>query len=574
MRKCPPDQGVIVDNGMINRIRTLPKPAFLAAIAVIWLLVLWLGAWTIDGVLLGRDRSARGVELELPSALEIDPYVGNLTTDEIRMRLADVSRSYDAETVAVMVQDEVLEIGFPAVGVTLDSELTLESVNETRRGGPIAWTRSLFGSKLVPLRFSFSEEIAAQTLSEATPEAAEPIEPLVLLTDGEFELKPGESGYRFDTSGALEALVVDLGNRNPEIEINTVAIEPQISDEQMQEFVDDINKRTERDMLLSIGTESETIESAVVRSWIEVDSQAGALSFSVNEAAVLEVIRETFAGVGTGGTDASFDVVDNKPVVIESTPGTACCAVESAQQIRDAIVAGDRRVRLEFESVGRERDTAWAENLGIVELVGEFKTFYTDGQARVTNIKRISELTRGVLILPGDTWSVNDYVGRRTEEKGFVAAGAIQNGVLVADVGGGISQYATTVMNAAFFAGLEIPEYRAHSIYFSRYPYGREATLAYGAIDLQLTNNTDHAILLWPTTDSTGITVQLFGTKFATGEQTGQTSSQVGSSCTKVITERTRTFVNDREQVVDYFDALYRPEGLLCNGKSSVPDDE
>lgn len=556
---------------IINRIRTLPRPIFLAAIAVIWMLALWLGAWTSDTMLLGSDRSARGVELELPTELEINPYVGNLTIAEVRMRLAEVSRSYDAATVAVTVQDEVLQIGFPAIGVTLDAEKTLAGVTSIRAGGPIAWTKSLFGSSSVPLKFIIDEDLAAETLQEATPDAAEPTEPLVLLTDGEFQLKPGEPGYRFDTSGALQSLVGDLGLRNSKIEITTISEAPQVSDVQMQQFANDLNDRTDQDLVLSIGSESETIDSAVVRSWIEVDHQNGLLSFSVNESAAMEVVRETFSAVGTGGTDASFDVIDNEPVIVESTQGTACCAPESAEQIRDALIRGERRVTLNFESVGREKNTQWAQDLGIVELVGEFKTPYVDGQSRVTNIKRISELTRGVVIMPGETWSVNDYVGRRTEEKGFVSAGAIENGVLVADVGGGISQYATTVMNAAFFAGLDIPDYRAHSIYFSRYPYGREATLAYGAIDLKLTNNTDDAILLWPTTDSTGITVQLFGTAFATGAQTGQTSSRVGTSCTKVITERTRTFVDGQDPVIDSFNALYRPEGLLCNGKSSVP---
>ena len=52
-------------------------------------------------------------------------------------------------------------------------------------------------------------------------------------------------------------------------------------------------------------------------------------------------------------------------------------------------------------------------------------------------------------------------------------------------VGGGISQFATTLFNAAFFAGLDIPEYQSHSIYITRYPYGREATLSYPAPDLE-----------------------------------------------------------------------------------------
>jgi vancomycin resistance protein YoaR len=58
--------------------------------------------------------------------------------------------------------------------------------------------------------------------------------------------------------------------------------------------------------------------------------------------------------------------------------------------------------------------------------------------------------------------------GRR--RAGFVADGAIVDGVLTDEVGGGVSQFATTLFNAAFFAGLPILEHKPHSFYISRYP--------------------------------------------------------------------------------------------------------
>ena len=64
---------------------------------------------------------------------------------------------------------------------------------------------------------------------------------------------------------------------------------------------------------------------------------------------------------------------------------------------------------------------------------------------------------------------MNGHVGRRTTENGFVAAGAIRNGEHVSEVGGGVSQFATTLFNAAYFAGLDITTYQAHSEYFD-YP--------------------------------------------------------------------------------------------------------
>jgi len=62
------------------------------------------------------------------------------------------------------------------------------------------------------------------------------------------------------------------------------------------------------------------------------------------------------------------------------------------------------------------------------------------------------------------------------------------------DLGGGVSQLATTLYNAAFFAGLEDVEHRAHAFYIDRYPLGREATVYWGSIDLRFRNNTPHGV--------------------------------------------------------------------------------
>jgi vancomycin resistance protein YoaR len=188
----------------------------------------------------------------------------------------------------------------------------------------------------------------------------------------------------------------------------------------------------------------------------------------------------------------------------------------------------------------------------------------------VVNIKRIAELTQGALIEPGKTFSINDFVGKRTVEKGFVSGGVIQDGVFQEDVGGGISQYATTLFNAAFFGGLDFAKYQSHSIYITRYPYGREATVSFPAPDLEITNSTPYAVLIWPTATNTSITVQLYSTVFATGAQTNQSEKPVGTSCTRVTTERTRTYADGRAPKVDSVAALYQREGIDCNGNPTA----
>jgi vancomycin resistance protein YoaR len=184
-------------------------------------------------------------------------------------------------------------------------------------------------------------------------------------------------------------------------------------------------------------------------------------------------------------------------------------------------------------------------------------------EGRVTNIQRMADLVRGYVIPPnGGHFSINEHVGPRTLENGFVEAGAIENGEHVTAVGGGVSQFATTTFNAAFFAGLDIPNYQFHTEHLSRYPFGRESTVSYPEPEFRIVNNTPYGVLMWPTYTETSITVHLYSTRFATGAQTGQSTGTNGS-CTTVTTTRTRTFVDGHTEQ-DEFYGYYRNSGPSC----------
>ena len=144
------------------------------------------------------------------------------------------------------------------------------------------------------------------------------------------------------------------------------------------------------------------------------------------------------------------------------------------------------------------------------ELVGAFVTRYSPGAPRVTNIKRAAALLDGFLIAPGARFSMNQALGRRTTSRGFVPAPMIVGGRLVDSVGGGISQVATTLYNAAFFAGLELVEHTPHSFYISRYPAGREATISWGGPELVFRNDWPAPVRIRLTATETAITVRLF----------------------------------------------------------------
>lgn len=155
--------------------------------------------------------------------------------------------------------------------------------------------------------------------------------------------------------------------------------------------------------------------------------------------------------------------------------------------------------------------TAAAEQAGIVGLMGTYTTRHVCCQPRVDNIHHIADLLDGTLVKPGETFSVNAKVGPRTQKNGFKPAPTIEDGDMIDTVGGGVSQFATTLFNALFYGGYDIIERQPHSYWFTRYPMGYDATLSYPHPDIVFKNDTEAGALIKTQYTDTTITVKIYG---------------------------------------------------------------
>nr|WP_206313318.1 VanW family protein [Streptomyces coryli] len=151
--------------------------------------------------------------------------------------------------------------------------------------------------------------------------------------------------------------------------------------------------------------------------------------------------------------------------------------------------------------------------LGITEQMSTFTVNFPAAPYRTKNVGRAAELINGSVVLPGDTWSFNRTVGERTKANGFVEGVMIYDGKYALATGGGVSAVATTVYNAIFFAGVDPTEHGAHSFYIERYPEGREATVAWGRLDLKFKNDSGNAIYIKAAATQNSITISFLGTK-------------------------------------------------------------
>ncbi len=157
--------------------------------------------------------------------------------------------------------------------------------------------------------------------------------------------------------------------------------------------------------------------------------------------------------------------------------------------------------------------TEAASKLGVVEKISTFTTNHPCCAGRVTNIHKMADIVNGHVVLPGETFSLNGFVGERDKARGFVEAPMILDGLYVDSVGGGVSQFATTLFNAVFFAGLQDVQHKPHSYYISRYPAGRESTVSFPQPDFQFKNDSPNGVLIQTSYTNTSLTVTFWGTK-------------------------------------------------------------
>lgn len=242
---------------------------------------------------------------------------------------------------------------------------------------------------------------------------------------------------------------------------------------------------------------------------------------SLDMAKLEPVVQQKFKDIETLPKDATIEIRGGKPVVVPAVDGM----VVDRAKVQPAILttlpkpSGERTASVGLTAKKAAFTTEQAGKLGVKEMIGEFTTYFPHAAYRNTNIGTAARKINGTLLKPGEIFSLNKIVGERTEENGFTTGYIINNGRLEKDLGGGVSQSATTTFNAMFFAGFKDIQHKPHSFYISRYPEGREATVAWPSVDLKFQNDSKYGALVETRFNSStpgsrgSITVRMWGTK-------------------------------------------------------------
>ena len=510
-------------------------------------------------------RVLRGVTLG-------ETNVGGMTSEELDEEFDRINSFIQTAPVYIETPGAAYQIDAERLGLELDRRATRAAVLAAGREGtslarPFSWLGALFQTRDVDAVLRLDPADAEAGLAAVSKTiSVQPGEPTMVLRNGRLVLEPGTAGSILDVQQLVRDLSASLPSEpGQEIFVDAVTTTDSMIDVEIQSIVDRVNGATTRGIEFLVNGTTITARPDEFRSWVELDLAGEDPEARLNTEVMYRWINAA-AGIAQGDIDTRALLVDGSRIRLPAANAVMCCNAEVGDEVLASVLAGNTSIALDLIA----DDLTPLADLGISELIGEFTTEHPADQDRVLNIQRMADIVRGAVIEPGETFSLNGYVGERTTGNGFVPAGVIYDGVFAEDVGGGVSQFATTLFNAAFFGGLDFVQYQPHSIYIDRYPFGREATVSWPSVDLKVRNPTDFPVLIWTEYSPTSITVKLFGTATVSGEQTDQSAEPL-NECTKVRTERTRTWADGRVET-DIVGATYQPsEGRDCDGNPTAP---
>ena len=314
-------------------------------------------------------------------------------------------------------------------------------------------------------------------------------------------------GIALATTRAVIVAALRDPNSPERIELSVSTIAPRITLQQATQTAARANDLLAKTYEVRSGTTKISLRAQQLVATFRTTATNDTLELTIDTKALRAVINGRLDSASSPPTDAKFRVAANGSVeIVPSQDGQG----PDIDHIATEILAGHTTITAPLTSSHPARDTAWAKSLGIIERVSSFTSHHPCCPARVTNIHKAADYLNGAVIEPGEVFSLNDLVGARTQDRGFVSA-PVFYGEFTEDFGGGVSQLATTTFNAAFWGGFEIVAHKPHSIYFDRYPMGREATVNYPSLDLKWRNDSKHGVLVTARYNNNDITVALYG---------------------------------------------------------------
>lgn len=438
--------------------------------------------------------------------------LGGLTRAEagtaIRDRLAADPRTTAAVDIRVEGRGATLR---PAdIGLAVDVDATVTAAS---KGRP-----TLFGSRPVDPVVTVDAGRLDTALAEAVGAVGTPMKaPAVTFSGLTPKAVHPEPGRGLDPEKTAETVRAGWLDGGP-IVVALTETHPATTAAQVDELVETVAKPAVA-APITVTSDAGTLTippAAIAKSLVLTADKTGLITPRIDAKKLRAAVKTRLAKIEVAASDAKFTFASGKPRIVEGKDGKGFDLAAMAPALLAAAKSGDARtVQGTLTTAAPATGRADLEKLGVKEKVSTFTTKFTGGlsSSRSQNIITAAKHVRGALVLPGETFSLNEFTGERGYAQGYKDAPVIVGGHLQPGVGGGVSQFTTTLFNATYYAGLQDVEHKPHSYYFDRYPSVIESTIFWPDLDFKFKNDSPHGVLLDTAWTSGSITVSVWSTK-------------------------------------------------------------
>nr|WP_248782621.1 VanW family protein [Lentzea aerocolonigenes] len=456
--------------------------------------------------------------------------VGGMSHDDAEKKLRDEIGPRLSKPVALKAGDVNAELDPKAAGLELDWDATIDRAG-SQPLSPVTRVTSFFTSREVGVATKGDNAKVTGALEALRPKLDhDPIEGTIKFEGAKPVAVDPHDGQKLKADQAAGAVVANWASGSP-VEVPMDFTPVKTTKEGVEKALNEVVKTAVSGpvTIKGEGKDATLTPEQIGATLAFTPGDGGALNVAANKDKLVEAVGPQLKDTEKEGKDAQIVFEGGKPVVKESVDGLGVDWDKNLQPYFDVLKKTDaRELKFEYKHTPAKVTTEQANKMGIKEVIGEFTTGGFAAASGV-NIRVVAEKVNGAIVKPHETFSLNKYTGPRGTAQGYVEAGIINDGIPDKAVGGGISQFATTLYNASYVAGMKDAGHKEHSYWITRYPKGREATVfmdtaGNSLIDIAFTNPDDTGIAIQTIWTPSTITIRLWGTK--NYDVTGSTSGE------------------------------------------------
>lgn len=419
--------------------------------------------------------------------------VSKLSKKEAEQKISDALEKNIEQSISVKTNEFEYQFQLSQIEAKYDINKAIEDAYNIGRNGNIfknnlEIVKRKIKNKNIEIAIEYNQELLENIMNEIAvkiPGAVE--EPNYCIEDGKLTITKGKAGNSINKESFNKEVIkrLELENQNEPIELEIVNVEPEAID--IDKIYNEVHK--------------EAKDAYYTKDPFQVYPHVEGVDFDLE--AAREMLKE----------DKEEYTIDLKITMPKITTN----------------------------KIGSE---------AFPDLLSTFSTKYdASNTPRTTNLRLAMNKLNGVVVSPGETFSYNKTLGKRTAKAGYKEAGGFAGGRVVQTLAGGICQISSTLYDAVVYANLEIVERHNHMFLAGYVGAGKDATVVYGAYDFKFKNTRKYPVMLKTSIGGGVARIDIFGIKEDVEYEVEISSKILSYTPFKVIKENDSSLAPGKERV-------------------------